>query len=134
MTNNPIGRQTKYCKDIVCAIENLGHATNNQILDYLKVNFPSISATTIHRATTRLSERQQIAIAPNDVSGSIRYDKNTVPHDHFQCTACGLLVDIDIKDTVAPIISKDVKECCLLGRLIINGTCANCNNGIKENL
>lgn len=120
-------RQTKYCRSIELALKQLGHATNAELLAILRERYPDVSATTVHRATTRLAERGAIGTAPPSVNGCMRYDANTSPHDHFLCNQCGQLRDTDIKDEVKPILEKAVKGCSVSGRLTISGTCMNCS-------
>ena len=121
-------RQTKYCQTIECKLRSLCHATNAELLTSLRKSFPHISATTIHRATTRLASRGIIAIAPSKQDGSMQYDANTKPHDHFQCSTCGLLRDADVKDKIIPILESSIDGCTISGQLTINGTCKKCMN------
>lgn len=126
--NNPTitQRQTKYCQAIEAMLGSLGHATNTELLQELRKTYPDLSATTVHRATARLRLRGTIAIAPPSKDGSMRYDTNVVPHDHFQCMACGMLRDTDIKDAVVPILESSIGDCNISGRLTISGTCTQC--------
>jgi len=119
-------RQTKYCQTIECQLCTLGHATNAELLISLRKSFPHLSATTVHRATTRLASRGIIAIAPSKQDGSMQYDANTKPHDHFQCSVCGLLKDADVKDKIIPILESSIDGCNISGQLTINGTCKKC--------
>jgi len=129
-----VQRQTKYCQLIRSELEVLGHATNAELLLILRNLFPKLSATTVHRATTRLASRGIISIAPPDNHNSLRYDFNTVPHDHFQCISCGLLRDADIMGKIIPILQDSIDGCSISGRLIINGTCKKCteNKGVNN--
>lgn len=124
-------RQTKYCHSIKQELEKVGHATNAELLVHLRDEFPNLSATTVHRASARLASRGEIAVAPSNKSGSIRYDRNTKPHDHFQCVACESLIDTNIRDKILPAIEESISGCSISGQLTINGTCKNCVN--KEN-
>jgi Fe2+ or Zn2+ uptake regulation protein len=72
-----IKRQTKYCQSIEELMLKLGHATNSVLLSQLRKDYPNLSATTVHRATARLAERNIVSIAPSANDGSIRYDGNT---------------------------------------------------------
>ena len=119
-------RQTKYCQAIERELLSVGHATNAELLSALRKSFPNLSATTVHRATTRLATRGVIAVAPSTCDGSMRYDANTIPHDHFQCSLCGTLRDADIKDKVIPILEAAIGDCNISGQLTINGTCKKC--------
>ncbi len=124
-------RQTKYCQSIEQTLHVLGHATNAEILIALRKSYPDLSATTIHRATARLASRGKIAIAPADNSGSMRYDANTKPHDHFQCSTCGRLHDTDIKDKIIPILESTIGGCSISGQLLVTGACKKCTKGCK---
>ena len=128
-------RRTKYCQAIEQSFKNLGHATNAQLLHELRKSFPSLSPTTVHRATARLASRGNIAIAPSSSDGSMRYEANTKPHDHFGCSSCESLYDIDIKDKIIPILESSIKDCLVSGRLIIKGSCKKClKNSKGENI
>lgn len=109
-------------------MHSLGHATNYQILEILRQKFPNLSATTVHRITARLSERGELALAPQATDGSLRYDVNTEPHDHFMCSTCGKVRDFNIADKLMPFIQEALGNRELVGRLTITGSCANCNH------
>jgi len=133
MTNaNTIQRQSKYCLAIEDVLSPMGHATNAELLAELRNDFPSLSATTVHRATARLADRGAIGVAPANQFGSMQYDANIVPHDHFQCSSCGLLRDTNIKDKVTPILESSIDGCSISGRLTISGKCKNCMRGDNE--
>ena len=126
-------RQTKYCKAIQAELANLGHATNLDLHVALQKQFPDVSATTVHRATARLAERGKIGIAPAMIDGSMRYDDNPNPHDHFMCAHCGLLKNTNVKDNLAPILEQSIGEgCSISGQLLISGTCKKCNESEGE--
>lgn len=131
MITQTLQRQTKYCNAIERAITIAGHATNAELLATLRKTFPDLSATTVHRATARLAERRVIAIAPSTRDGSMLYDANTAPHDHFQCSSCGILRDTNVKDKVIPILESSIGDCTISGQLTITGTCKQCAKGIK---
>lgn len=126
MNTNVITRQTKYCTDIEKVLDGIGHASNSELLAILRKKYPDLSATTVHRATARLSERGQIAIAPPEKNGSMRYDTNTQPHDHFVCESCERVRDIDIAENVIPEVNRALGACKVTGRLVIYGSCENC--------
>lgn len=119
-------RQTKYCQAIERELKVLGHATNMELVAILRQDFPDLSVTTVHRATARLAARGSITIAPSAQDGSMTYDANTTPHDHFQCLSCGLLRDTDVKDKVIPILESSIGDCSISGQLTIGGVCKRC--------
>ena len=124
-------RQTKYCDAIEATIAEHGHVTNADLIGLLRIQFPDVSATTVHRASARLAERGVIAVAPPAKDGSMRYDANVTPHDHFLCSSCGLIRDTDIKDTVIPVLEAAIDGCTISGRLTISGLCKQCS-GVKS--
>lgn len=122
-------RQTKYCRAITRTLETLGHATNAELLQRLRETYPDVSATTVHRATARLAARGAIAVAPPGINGSMRYDANTTPHDHFMCGQCGMLRDTDVKGAVVPILEASIgDDCHIAGRINVCGICETCQN------
>jgi Fur family transcriptional regulator, peroxide stress response regulator len=125
-------RQTKYCQAIEVMLADMGHATNNELLIKLRNSYPDLSATTVHRASARLAARGTIAIAPTSHDGSMRYDTNVVPHDHFLCTNCGMLRDTDVKDKIIPILESTIGDCHISGRLTISGICKKCKEETNE--
>ena len=131
-TAEPTTRQTKYCTQIEALASELGHASNAQILQGLQRIYPELSATTVHRATARLASRGKLGIAPNDINGSMRYDANTQPHDHFLCSQCGILKDVDIADQVTKLLQQSITDCGASGRITISGTCKQCSKGGKQ--
>ena len=125
-------RQTKYCKAVKSALSRYGHATNSMLLNELRRIFPGLSATTVHRATARLADRGEIGLAPATKDGSMRYDANLKPHDHFVCSDCDNLLDINVKSKLLPILESYVADCQLSGSLTISGTCKNCIKQIRK--
>ena len=119
-------RQTKYCRSLEAILVLKGHATNAQLLDEVRTVDPSVSATTVHRATARLARRGIITTAPVAHDGSMQYDANVAPHDHFQCSSCGMLRDTDIADKVSSILESSIGGCKITGPLTINGRCRSC--------
>jgi len=126
MNTTTAPRRTKNCQEIEQVLGDMGHASNAEILSKLRRNNPLLSATTVHRATARLQHRGSIALAPPAVDGSMRYDSNVSPHDHFMCNTCGMLRDTDIKEKVIPVLVGSMTDCVVSGRLTISGECKKC--------
>ena len=120
-------RRTKYCLAIEKILTALRHATNTELLTELRKTYPDLSATTVHRATARLAARGVIAIGPAALDGSIRYDANVEPHDHFMCNTCGKIRDTNVKNKVTHILESAIDDCHISGRLTIAGTCSVCS-------
>lgn len=120
-------RTTKYTTAVRAIITALGHATNNEIHTTLLTRFPDVSATTVHRITSRLLERGELQLAPTGRENMLRYDNNTQPHDHFMCEKCGLLRDAQLGDRIRPYIEEAIgSDCSISGSLTVTGICKKC--------
>jgi len=121
-----VERQTKYTMAVKDYLRIAGHATNQQIINYLHVMYPEVSATTVHRITSRLVTRKEIAFGPVSKDNYLRFDFNTGPHDHFQCLLCDRLRDLTLPRSMIKSIQNLAGDCQISGRLIIQGTCNKC--------
>jgi Fe2+ or Zn2+ uptake regulation protein len=127
-------RTTKYRTDVLEILKTMRHATNSEIHEKLKDSYPALSATTVHRVTNRLLERGVVSSAPSDQKGSKRYDINPQAHDHFICSLCGRIRDLDVAASFIPKISKELGGCSISGRLVIHGECDKCKTIKKKGL
>jgi Fe2+ or Zn2+ uptake regulation protein len=127
-----LARTTHYVEEVLEHMQHFGHATNAQLLARMQKRTPTLSATTVHRITVRLHERGTLAEAPADAQGAMRYDANLTPHDHFICTDCGGIRDLDVATSLIPQISEALGGCTIKGRLVIYGNCESCT--IKEGI
>lgn len=123
-----IERSTRYVKDVEQYLGNIGHSTNNEILEHLKEKYADITATTVHRITARLVERGKISLAPVAKGNAMRFDTQSEPHDHFLCSNCDVLRDTNVAVDVRPILEKSIGNgCSISGNLVITGLCKKCN-------
>ncbi len=120
-------RTTKYVTAVRRYMADEGHATNAQIIEALRAQFPDVSATTIHRVTTRLHERGELQLAPAAKDGAMRFDANVAPHDHFSCEHCGLLRDAQLSQMLGPLVEQAIGDgCSISGSLTVSGLCKAC--------
>lgn len=121
-----VGRQTKYITAVREIIQQTSHATNAMILAELQIAYPDVSATTVHRITSRLVDRGELALAPPTHDNSMRFDNMVVQHDHFSCNQCDCLHDVTLPDEIRQGLGGQLQGCSLSGPLTIQGTCRNC--------
>lgn len=119
-------RTTKYIRLVQDFLALKGHATNAEIAEHVRLSFPDVSATTIHRITTRLVERGEISIGPPTTENATRLDANAAPHDHFQCLGCDCVRDLQLDPTILAALQTQLGDCRFSGSLTVQGTCANC--------
>ncbi len=119
-------RLTKYTLSVKDYIKQIGHGSNSDILQGLRVKYPKLSPTTIHRITSRMVDRRELALGPNTKDNRIRLDANLSLHDHFLCSSCDRLKDIKIPLNMFNSLQQLIDDCQIDGQLIIQGTCSNC--------
>lgn len=124
-----VPRQTKYYETVLEALRALKHATNLELLQGVQKIYPEVSATTIHRVSARLKDRNVIGCAPKTANGAERYDVNPVLHHHFVCSSCSRVCDVP-ETTEARAVIRQLKsisrECALAGTLTMEGVCNRC--------
>lgn len=121
-----VERQTKYITTVREIMQRKSHATNAAILAELQITYPDVSATTVHRITSRLVDRGELTLAPSAHDNSTRFDTTTAQHDHFSCNQCDCLNDVTLPDEVRQGLDDQLQGCSLSGPLTIQGTCRNC--------
>lgn len=119
-------RETKYTRAIRHVLMRLGHATNAEIAAVLRADFPRVSDTTVHRVTSRFHDDGLAGLAPKASDGALRYDANTMFHDHFMCEGCGAIKDVILPVTMRREIQGLLGGCCVNGSLTLVGDCNNC--------
>ncbi|MFZ1700180.1 MAG: transcriptional repressor [Pyrinomonadaceae bacterium] len=72
------------------------HLTASEVFSEAKDRLPSISFATVYNSLRFLKEAGHIAEIQFG-NGASRFDRTVHRHDHAICTACGKLVDIEMK-------------------------------------
>ena len=62
---------------------------------HVKKEFPNISLGTVYRNLNLLTDLGE-AVKISTPDGGDRFDGRLEPHNHFLCTKCGRLLDLDI--------------------------------------
>ena len=79
--------------DVVQAAD--GHLTAGEIFEQVRRRDPRVAYGTVYRSLHVLADHgliQELTFADE----ASRYDKRVDRHDHVYCTACGLLVDVEV--------------------------------------
>ncbi|MBD5542006.1 MAG: transcriptional repressor [Lachnospiraceae bacterium] len=87
-------RQRKAIKDFLMTRKD--HPTAETVYLNVRETYPHISLGTVYRNLTLLSDMGDIQkLHLGD--GLDHFDADTHPHDHFLCTECGAVLDIDLQ-------------------------------------
>ncbi|MFA6667283.1 MAG: transcriptional repressor [Bacilli bacterium] len=124
-------RETLQRKIIISSIHTLGHARTSEVISYLKENYPSLSVATVYRNLNTLCEDGFIRKVSTNLNEDIFEDASKNLHDHFICSKCGIIYDIENEKDSTSYYDKD-------GNLVTNksityyGVCKDCINRIKN--
>ncbi len=87
-------RQRELIKDFLCTRKD--HPTADVVYMNVRQQFPNISLGTVYRNLTLLSgtgEIQRLRLG----DGVDHFDADTSPHNHFVCTQCGCVQDLEME-------------------------------------
>ena len=70
------------------------HPTAEVVYDNVSKEFPNISLGTVYRNLTFLVDNGMAMKVPCS-DGSVHFDGNVNPHQHFQCVNCGKVMDLN---------------------------------------
>lgn len=119
-------RRSKYVDAVKYSLAHFGHATNAELCDDLRISYPHLSDTTVHRITQRLYDDGEIGFAALDRAGVMVYDARSDEHDHFYCEHCDSIRDVELPKTCRDSIHTAVGPCQLSNSLKIVGVCQGC--------
>ena len=87
-------RQRELIKDFLCTRKD--HPTADVVYMNVRQQYPNISLGTVYRNLTLLSDTGEIQrLRLGD--GVDHFDADTVPHNHFICTQCGSVLDLEME-------------------------------------
>ena len=75
------------------------HPTADEVYMHVKRDFPNISLGTVYRNLNLLTDIGE-ASKISTPDGGDRFDGRTEPHNHFLCTRCGRLLDLDLNNII----------------------------------
>ncbi len=125
-------RKTNQEQIVFDSLEHLGHATSEELINYINENNNNISLATIYRNLTKLIEDKKVKKVK---LGSVEvYETVKNKHYHFKCRSCGIVIDIDTEALPLDLdkiksLNDDVIEDC---DLVFYGICHTCKNKEKE--
>ncbi len=121
-----VRRNTNQRQIVFDSLAYLGHATSDDLINYINNNYSNISLATIYRNLTILLDEKQIKkvkIGDIDV-----YETVKEKHYHFKCRVCGNIIDIPITlvpddiNNIRTIDKNDVLDC----DIVFQGVCHKC--------
>ena len=86
------------------------HPSAEWVFEQLREDFPNLSLGTVYRNIAEFKESGEV-MSVAVVDGIDRIDGDTSPHEHFVCTACGAVEDLDL-GLQGNRISEQISERC----------------------
>lgn len=86
------------------------HPTAETVYFNVRKIYPNISLGTVYRNLTLLSEMGEIQKL-HLKDGIDHFDADTSPHNHFLCTKCGAVLDIDYSAGEDPDMDQKANAC-----------------------
>ncbi|MDD6284247.1 MAG: transcriptional repressor [Firmicutes bacterium] len=101
------------------------HPTASEVYDMVRADYPNISLATVYRNLTEF-DRDGTANMLYIGDGTVHFDGNAVPHDHFVCDKCGRVIDVAKGSELlsGEICGNRIERCSVL----YYGTCRDCVN------
>jgi Fur family peroxide stress response transcriptional regulator len=119
-------RQRSAILEIVRSMKN--HPNAEEIYEIARLTMPNVSLGTIYRNLKLLSEEKKIKEIQFE-PGKTRFDGMTNEHEHFICTNCNRIIDINPTPTVKYLASTnpEVRELTVQSYfLTYYGLCKEC--------
>jgi len=115
------------------AVEELRHATPDQVLERVRSKAKGINQSTIYR-TLELLESLELVTHTHLGHGAPTYHPASSPdHAHLVCAGCGEVRQVD-PDVVAPLVEALKRHCGFttdVRHLAVQGRCANCSENTE---
>lgn len=102
------------------------HPTADMLYQKLREEYPNISLGTVYRNLALLCDLGKIKKIPCG-DGSERYDGFLGPHNHFVCSGCGRVIDLEAAESEVDTKVKNKEIGCVNNySLIYYGLCKEC--------
>lgn len=124
-----VRRKTKQRENIFFAIKSLGHASFEQILNFLKEHDLDASLVTLYRNLAFLLEENRIRMV--EISGKAIYETTEFNHHyHFSCKDCGQIIDIEKDDIIVHYPHPEHLSDLEIEKvdILLHGRCPRCGN------
>ena len=121
----------KYSRQRECILKNLqsrrDHPTADMVYESVQVEEPNISLGTVYRNLSFLTENGQILKISTGI-GPDHFDGFTEAHNHFVCSKCGRVLDLDYvaDEKIIAYASKNFNGEIKGYDLQFYGTCEDC--------
>ena len=105
------------------------HPTADTVYLHVKKDFPNSSLGTVYRNLNLLTDIGE-AVKISTPNGGDRFDGRLEPHNHFLCTKCGRLLDLDLDmhsiEEVNRLAAENFDGVITSSSTLFYGECSDC--------
>ena len=105
------------------------HPTADTVYMHVKKEFPNISLGTVYRNLNLLTDIGE-AVKISTPNGGDRFDGRLEPHNHFLCTKCGRLLDLELDmksiEEVNRLAAENFDGIIQSSSMLFYGECSDC--------
>ncbi len=127
-------KRTTIQRKVILETLNLvaNHPTAEELYDIISTSYPHISKATVYRNLSLLATEGIISRIDTG-NAATRFDHNTKPHYHAQCSICSQLSDIeDLDNGYIMMLQKQIEKQGDFKvdsySLLFHGICSKCQN------
>ncbi len=115
---------------ILAAIDDLGHATPDEVLVHVQARASSVNASTVYRTLEVLEELGLVRHTHLSDRAPTYHSVTSHEHFHLKCRTCGRVVsvDTDLAADFTARLAADFGFVADVGHLTVFGHCEECPN------
>lgn len=109
------------------------HPTAHEVYLGVLPEFPQISLGTVYRNLMQLGEAGAVRIVDAG-DGTARFDGRVSEHQHFRCTRCGRVEDVEIPAAfdLAQLLKPGLPGVATSYTLTVQGLCRDCQKQVEH--
>ncbi len=113
---------------ILEAIDELGHATPEEVLAHVKTKVSSVNASTVYRTLEVLEDLGLVRHAHLSDRAPTYHSVSGHEHFHLKCRSCGVVVSVDVEVALALTerLERERGFRADVGHLTVFGQCVDC--------
>lgn len=119
---------------ILAAIDDLGHATPDEVLAHVRTRASSVNASTVYRTLEVLEDLGLVRHAHLSDRAPTYHSISGHEHFHLKCRGCGdvISVDVALATSLTSRLRSDLGFVADIGHLTVFGACATCATGSEH--
>ncbi|MCL2541502.1 MAG: transcriptional repressor [Nocardioidaceae bacterium] len=113
---------------ILAAVNELGHATPDEVLAHVQAKVSAVNASTVYRTLEVLEELGLVRHAHLSDRAPTYHSTQGHTHFHLVCRGCRRVISVDAEDAAAFVESLTTRHAFTpdMGHLTVFGTCSDC--------